>query len=86
MKVASLQIARANRDPTPSYHRTHEVVDLGLSAPTDLLAGQVPGVEALYRVGLGDLVARARVTDRGDPVRILARNAGRILEPLPIAG
>jgi hypothetical protein len=51
----------------------------------DLLAGRTPTLDAFYRAGRGDLVARASADDRRNPLRILTRSFQRALEPLPRA-
>lgn len=51
----------------------------------DLLVGRRPGVDVLYRVGLGDLVTRAPMGDRDDAVLILTQSSHRLLEPLRLA-
>lgn len=52
----------------------------------DLAAGRPPRVDALYRLGLGDLVVRAAPADRDDPLRILDAEQSRAVEELRIAG
>jgi hypothetical protein len=51
----------------------------------DLLAGRTPTLDAFYRAGRGDLVARASPEERKDPVRILTGSMARALGPLPRA-
>jgi hypothetical protein len=51
----------------------------------DLLAGRRPTLDAFYRAGRGDLVARASARDRKDPLRLLIHSVHRALEPLPRA-
>lgn len=51
----------------------------------DLLAGRTPTLDAFYRAGRGDLVARASPEEREDPVRLLTGNMARALGPLPRA-
>lgn len=50
----------------------------------DLLAGRTPTLDAFYRAGRGDLVARASPEERKDPVRLLTGSM-RALGPLPRA-
>lgn len=52
----------------------------------DLAAGRPPRVDALYRLGLGDLVVRAAPADRDDPLRILDAVQSRAVEELRVAG
>lgn len=51
----------------------------------DLLAGRTPTLDAFYRAGRGDLVARASLEERKDPVRLLTGSLPRALGPLPRA-
>lgn len=64
---------------------THAKADLRVvrALASDLLAGRTPTVDAFYRAGRGDLVARATAKDRKDPVRILTRGSNRAMEGLP---
>lgn len=52
----------------------------------ELRAGRSPGVDALYRTGLGHLVTRAAAGEGDDAVRILAGNDQRQFEPLRMVG
>jgi hypothetical protein len=66
---------------------THAKPDLRIvrALASDLLAGRTPTLDAFYRAGRGELVARAQAKDRKDPVRILIGAHDRSLEPLPRA-
>jgi len=52
----------------------------------DLAAGRPPRIDALYRLGLGDLVVRAAPADRDNPLRILDAEPSRAVEELRVAG
>jgi hypothetical protein len=52
---------------------------------TDIVGGRAPTLDAFYRAGRGDLVARASAEERKDPVRILTASMARALGPLPRA-
>jgi hypothetical protein len=68
-------------DSTHAKDRLHAVRVL----LADLLVGRRPGADALYRVGLGDLVTRTAVHDQDDAVLILTQSNHRLLEPLRLA-
>jgi hypothetical protein len=52
----------------------------------ELRAGREPGVDALYRAGLGDLVTRSALGDGEDAVLILAGGNARQFEALRMVG
>ncbi len=71
--------------PPARFDSTHAKADLRVvrALASDLFAGRAPKLEAFYRAGRGDLVARAGVEERKDPVRILTRGSLRAFGRLP---